>query len=80
MCFLCPNSKRNEFCTAEDEFESLWVEIKNQKSKTIMCGCMYRHPNTDVLTFLKYIESTISKIDSNKYQIFLMGDFNIDLL
>ena len=54
--------KRNEFCTTEDEFESLWVEIKNQKSKNIMCGCMYRHPNTDVLTFLEYIESTISKI------------------
>ena len=46
----------------------------------IICGCIYRHPNTDPTKFLEYIESTISKIDCNKYEIFLMGDFNIDLL
>ena len=54
------------------------------KSKTeeenFLCGCVYRHQNTDVENFLGYIKSTLSKFDKNKYHVFLMGDFNIDLL
>ena len=30
--------------------------------------------------FLEYLEKTFAKINKNKYDIFLMGDFNIDLL
>ena len=29
---------------------------------------------------MEHIESTLTKIDKNKYAVFLMGDFNIDLL
>ena len=56
------------------------IETKNNKKKNIICGCTYRHPNTDSVKFIEYIESTLSKIDCNKYEVFLMGDFNIDLL
>ena len=45
-----------------------------------MCGCIHRHPNRDPNNFFEYIENTLSKIDNNKYQIFIMGDYNIDLL
>ena len=37
---------------------------------------MHRDPNK----FFEYIENTLSRIDNNKYQIFSMGDHNIDLL
>ena len=67
-------------CIATDEFEVLWVEIKNKKGKNFLIGCAYRHPNTDSLNFIEYIETTLAKIHKNKYEIFLMGDFNIDLL
>ena len=40
---------------------------------------MYRHPNTDGENFLGYTESTLSRFDKNKYHVFRMGDFNIDL-
>ena len=43
-------------------------------------GCIYRHPNRDPNNFLEYIENTLPKIDNNKNQIFIMGDYNIDLL
>ena len=49
------------------------------KEKNIICGCIYRHPKIDPTKFLVYVESTISKIDCNKYEIFLMEDFSIDL-
>ena len=74
------HSRLEEFPVTENDFEFLWIEISNQKKKNIICGCIYRHPNKDPTKFLKYIESTISKIDCYKYEIFLIGDFNIDLL
>ena len=40
---------------------------------------MYRCPNTDGENFLGYTESTLSRFDKNKYHVFLMGDFNVDL-
>ena len=59
---------------------SIWIEIKNKKGNNFLCGCLYQHQNTDTAKFMEYIESTLTKIDKNKYAAFLMGDFNIDLL
>ena len=36
-----------------------------------MCGCFSRHPNRNHNNLFEYIENTLSKIDSNKYQILL---------
>ena len=36
--------------------------------------------NTDISHFIEYMEATLSKINKNIYNVFLMGDFNIDLL
>ena len=64
----------------DNEFEVLWIEIKNKTGKKFLCGCVYHHPNTDSNNFLEYLEKTFSKINKNKYDIFLMGGFNIDPL
>ena len=71
---------RDDLSILHNDFESVWVEIKNKRGKNFLCGCVYRHLNTDVENFLGYIESTLSKFDKNKYHVFLMGYFNIDLL
>ena len=35
------------------EFETTWIEIKNKKSKNIVCGSVYRHPhNVGTLTLI----------------------------
>ena len=54
--------------------------MKNKKGKSFLCGCFYRHPNTDTSRFVEQIESIFKKINETKYNIFVMGDFNIDLL
>ena len=73
--------RKDDLSVIEDNFESLWIQIKNNKGKNIMCGgCIYRHPNREPNNFVEYIENTLSKIDNNKYQIFIMGDYDIDLL
>ena len=43
------------------------------KLNVSLCGCLYLHPNTDTAKFIEYIESTLTKIDKNKYAVFLMG-------
>ena len=71
---------RDDLCKLDDCFEAVWIEIKNSKGKNSLCGCIYRHPNTDVTNLMQHLEATFSLIDKKKYNIFLMGDFNIDLL
>ena len=59
--------ERNDLGTLDDDFESIWTEIKNKKGNNFLCDSLYRHPNTDTATFMEYIESTPTKIDKNKY-------------
>ena len=34
--------KRTDLSVSNEEFETVWVEIKNIKSKNILCCCAYR--------------------------------------
>ena len=46
----------------------------------VICGVVYGHPNSNLESFINYIDATVNKINlENKYCI-IMGDFNIDLL
>ena len=71
---------QDDISTCEDEFETIWIEIKNSKSQNVLCGCAYRHPNTNVCKFNDYINQTMEKISKENKLIFLIGDFNINLL
>ena len=64
-------------------YESNWVEIKNINSKNIICGCIYRHPDDNNMSyeiFLSYLESCLSKLPNENKEIYICGDFNSDLL
>ena len=39
--------------------EFVWIEIKNNNSKNIICGCLYRHARYDLLEFLQYLENCL---------------------
>ena len=71
---------RDDLSTCEDEFEKIWIEIKNSRSQNVLCGCAYRHPNTNPDKFNDDINQTMEKISKENKLIFLMGDFNISLL
>ena len=61
-------------------FESVWMEISNKSSKNVVCGCIYRHPNNDMSDFLLYLESSLKTLASENKDVYLCGDFNVDLL
>ena len=72
---------RDGLSVIEDEYETLWIEIKTgSKAKNILCCCVYRHPNTDPKKFVDYMDNVFSKLSKGNKSVFLMGDFNVNLL
>ena len=66
----------------EEGFETVWVEIENNKSKNILSCCAYIHPNTDTNKSVNSLENIFAKLDANKEDklMFMLGDFSINLL
>ena len=72
--------KRDDLSITDDEFETVWVQIFNTKNKNILCCCAYRHPSSNPVRFKEHLESTLSRLTRENKNIFLMGDFNVNLL
>ena len=64
-----------------DSVESSWCEIDNgNHNKTIVVGCIYRHPHNNLTVFTDQLNNIIRSINSNKQELFLCGDLNIDFM
>ena len=64
-----------------NQLESTFVEIINPKKGNIVVGCIYKHPTMDVLDFKNnYLGQTFESVSKERKQVFLLGDFNINLL
>ena len=72
--------ERTDLKIQTDDFESSWGEITNNKSKNIVIGCIYRHPRYNINEFLTYIEKCLNVLGKENKEVYLCGDFNIDLL
>ena len=72
--------KRTDLSLTDEEFETVWVEIKNTKSKNILCCYAYRHPSSSPERFTEHIESVLHNLARENKNIFMRGDFNINLL
>ena len=63
------------------QLESVFIEICSKNKKNIIVGCIYRHPSMDLNEFNEeFFNPLMEKIGSEDKKLFLMGDFNIDLL
>ena len=58
--------ERNDLNLINKSFEIVWVEIRNDKHTNIVCGCLYRHPNSDIDDFMKYIAKCLTKVNKEK--------------
>ncbi len=74
-------SIREDLSKVTNDFEALWIEMQSDHLQhNIICGVVYRHPNSNIDNFIDYISVTSDIINqSNKYCA-IVGDFNIDLL
>lgn len=70
----------NDYCLMDSYIESLGIEFKSM-SKTCLCLCIYRPPQGNTNDFINAINNILSSAYNKKYyNIFLFGDFNIDLM
>ena len=79
-CALYVNSQlahnvRNDLSALEEEYETLWVEINNHKAKNFLCCCLYRHPSSDLSSFINYLTSTLEKVQKENKVSFHNGRF-----
>ena len=72
--------ERNDLKVKNPDFEGVWTEIKNDSSKNVVCGCVYRHPRKNPEEFFQYLDLTLSKISKENKEIYICGDFNLNLL
>ena len=49
---LLKANKRLDLSINTCDFETVWIEIENAKSKNILCCCAYRHPSSDIGTYV----------------------------
>ena len=68
--------RRNDL--EEDEVEILWVEVR-MNQRTLLLGNMYRPPNT-TSSVLDSLELTQERAVSERKEVILLGDFNLNLL
>lgn len=64
--------------TSNCSFQALWIEIHFKTKKNIFCGIIYRQHNSPD-TFMSYFEEILDKYSNGK-SVYILGDFNIDLL
>ena len=58
----------------------LWVEIESDLNSNMICGVVYRHPSSNLETFLNKSYLVIGKINQERKLCLISGDFNINLL
>ena len=73
---------RNDLCIYKSkELESAFIEILSPKKTNVIVGCIYRHPDMQLNEFNDYyINNLLDKLSKENKTVFLLGDFNIDLL
>ena len=65
----------------ENEMEFIFIEIVNPKKSNFVVGVIYKHPSLDLTDFeCNYLNKLLQNISKEQKSIFLLGDFNVNLL
>ena len=73
--------KRTDISDMSPFLECLFIEVKQSNKHSILIGCVYRPPNSDVVLFNKRMLEIINIINAGSVKVtFMLGDFNLDLL
>ena len=84
-CALYVNSQldhhvRNDLSAIHEDYETIWLEINNHKSKNFLCCSLYRHQSSDMTSFTDHMTSILQKMQKENKTLFIICDFNISLL
>ena len=62
-----------------NEIECVWLEVFPKNSKSFLVGNLYRHPNEGV-QWNEHFEDFMETVLGKQKEIYLLGDFNRDLM
>lgn len=65
--------------TSNEAYQALWIEIVLDHQKNIVCGILYRQHNSPE-SFQSYFDEAVEKYIFYDKPVYIIGDFNIDLL
>ena len=74
---------RKDMSVMDDSIETIFAEIDKGSTgldKDIIIGVIYRAPNSDLSVFNDKLSQILSKANLNNKYLYLLGDFNVDLL
>ena len=72
---------RPDLCRMTCNIECLFVQITQKGKPSVLIGCIYRPPNTDIVSYNSEFESILKIIDSDNHKIVILaGDYNLDLI
>ena len=73
---------RNDLCIYKStELKSTFIEILNPNKTNVIVGCIHLFPHMDLNEYNDYyVNNLLDKLSKEKKTVFLLGDFNIDLL
>ena len=54
--------QRIDFNINSLEYESTWIEIKNERSKNIVIASIYRHLHSNFNNFFQYLENCLNQV------------------
>ena len=61
-------------------YESLFIESNLPRHKNIIVGVIYRKLQSNINDFIPVFENVLQKTYTEHKQVYIMGDFNIDLV
>ena len=76
-CYVRNDLSYNTISVFPREAENIFFEILLPNSKPITVGTIYRPPNQS--KFLEILNDNMNKIDSANNEIYIFGDFNVNL-
>ena len=77
-CAIYVNSQldhhvRNDLSVLEDDFQTIWVEINDHKSKNFLCCCLYRHPSSDITDFVDHMGLMLQNVQKENKSFIYYG-------
>ena len=72
--------RRRDIELLGDNIELCWVEIRRKKLKSVVIGCIYRHPSNDRQHFLETLREQLENLNNKGKEVFILGDINVDFL
>ncbi|XP_065672237.1 uncharacterized protein LOC136090057 [Hydra vulgaris] len=71
---------KKQLSVANNNYESLFIEVINAKNKNSIIGCVYRPHSGKIRSFQDFIEKSILKTNNEKKKLFILGDINLNAL